>query len=97
MTGREFFKMCADFDWYFQFSDDMYVWKDGMNREIELRDIKRDISTPYWYEYIFDSWQNYANSHINPLHFGGQTLEVPKEEVFEDFFKAEEKGKEEEQ
>lgn len=92
MTGREFFKACKDFDWYYSFSDDHSVWLAGQERYNQLERIVKSTETPYWYSYIFESWQNYINSHINCYYFAGQKLEAPREEVFETFFFQQEQG-----
>ena len=67
MNIPEFFEACKKFDWYYEFSDDGRVWREGTAaREKLLKEAKDDLVK----KQIFTDWSNYM--------FTGEGWSTPK-------------------
>lgn len=56
---EEFFKACAEFDWYYQYSDDHRVFMAGNNAHKSLFDMS--LTNPV-YRKIYAAWEKYMFS-----------------------------------
>lgn len=60
MTKEEYFHACKHFDWYYDYSDDHRVWKNGNARKAQLlAEAKDDLVKMQ----IFNDWSKYIFSN----------------------------------
>ena len=59
MTKKEYFLLCQNHDWHFEFSDDFRVWSNGRTTLIALENLR--ANGPSFRE-IFDAWHTWAFS-----------------------------------
>ena len=59
-----FFNRCANFDWFYGFSDDNNVWRRG---EKNFKQLEKDSTQSPVFEKIFSDWREYiSNREVKP-------------------------------
>jgi hypothetical protein len=76
MTVEQYFALCENFDWYYDFTEDFTVWQKGKETNTNLMRYANQNST---FMRIYTQWKLYNFSGVN---FG--TKQCPKP-VLEDF------------
>lgn len=61
MDPKEFYGLCAKHDWYYEFSDDSRVWREGKANRGKLFQLKHGNET---LEAIFKAWEEYITSPV---------------------------------
>jgi len=62
MNVKEFFKLCEDHDWYYQYSDDNRYWTAGERSFKYLTSLTKDNLE---FEKIFYDWYSYHFANNN--------------------------------
>lgn len=72
MQPAEFWDACDGFDWYFEYSDDHRVWRNGTDRRAQL---VADAPAGSENRKIFDGFQQH---HFSGEAFGTKKIDKPE-------------------